>query len=211
MNWLTRIGIIGAFGFALIGKVSAQTDEVQQLLLNVEKLDQLREMLDNMRDKYQILTQGYNQVRNVAEGNFTLHEAFLNRLVQVNPKVRTYYKVGEIIRMQSQFLEGIVQAKREFRLGNFLEEREMQQVERMFGQLSSSSLSLLEELMLILSDSQLQMNDFERIQAIDRVHGSTMELGKGVRRFSNSLGQLSEIRKSKLAEFKTLENLINHE
>lgn len=185
----------------------AQSDEVQQLLLNVEKLDQLREMLDNMRDKYRILTQGYNQVKGIAEGNFNLHQAFLNRLVQVNPKVKSYYKVGEIIELQLGLIQGLAKARREFRVTDFLQEQEFVQVDRLFTVWSRSSLHLLEELVLILADNQLHMDDWERIQAIDRLHLAVLDLNKGVAMFSNSLSQLGAMRSMNAHEIKTLESL----
>ncbi|RIW12109.1 hypothetical protein D0X99_19845 [Algoriphagus lacus] len=187
----------------------AQTDEIQQLLLNVEKLDQLRAMLDNMRDKYQIISKGYEKIKGISQGNFELHEAFLDRLVKVNPKVKSYYKVGEIIQLQLRLIRGISKTRQEFRLGDFLMDQEYAQVDRLFEVWSQSSLHLMEELMLILSDNQLQMDDWERIVAIDRVHASVLQLTKGVSSFSNSMAQLGEMRKMKSGEIQTLQLLID--
>lgn len=192
-------------------KSPAQTDEIQQLLLNVEKLDQLREMLDNMKDKYQILSQGYNQVKGIAEGSFQLHEAFLNRLLRVNPRVRNYHKVAEIVQLQLALIRGMTKAKQELRRRDFLQEQELIQVEQLYGAWSKSSLHLLEELMLVLSDNQLQMNDWERIQAIDRVHEAVLELNKGAARFSGSLGQLGDMRTLKSQEIQSLQLLFGNE
>ncbi|MGY4383932.1 preprotein translocase subunit YajC [Pedobacter sp. UYP24] len=55
----------------------AQSTEVQQLLLNVEKLSQLKNILSDMKKGYTIVTNGYNAVKNISQGNFSLHEVFL--------------------------------------------------------------------------------------------------------------------------------------
>ncbi|MBS4040998.1 MAG: hypothetical protein KGZ81_10425 [Flavobacteriales bacterium] len=203
--------MMGLSSWLSIQACRAQTDEIQQLLLNVEKLDQLKEMLDNMQEKYRILSQGYQQIKGIAEGNFQLHQAFLDRLVRVNPNVRAYYKVGEIIQLQIGLVRGIEDARTHFQLGDYLQDKEFQQVNRLLGTWSKSSFHLLEELMLILSDNQLQMDDGERIQAIDRVHESLSELSKGVGKFSNSLSQLGELRKSKSQDLQTLQTLLGSE
>ena len=189
----------------------AQSDEVQQLLLNVEKLEQLRGILDNMREKYQILTQGYNRVKGIAEGNFKLHEAFLNRLVEVNPNVKAYYKVGEILDLQLGLIRNLAKARREFRMADYFQEQELGQIDLLFGSWSQSSLNLLEELFLVLSDHELQMDDWERIQAIDRVHLAVLELGKGAAMFSGSLSRLGTLRAMKSGEILTLQTLIGDE
>lgn len=189
----------------------AQSDEVQQLLLNVEKLNQLKHMLENMKDKYLIIRQGYNQVKGIAEGNFNLHQAFLNRLLKVNPNVRAYYKVGEIVELQISLIRGMAKVKQEFRWSDFLEEQEFAQVDRLFSVWSRSSLNLLEELLLILSDNQLEMGDWERIEAIDRLHASVLNLSKGVAMFANSISELGDLRNMKSRELTTLQTLFGDE
>ncbi|MBC7384425.1 MAG: TerB family tellurite resistance protein, partial [Bacteroidia bacterium] len=65
------------------GRVSAQSEEVQQLLLNVIKLEQLKKILNNMYDGYKVLTKGYNTIKTISEGNFSIHKVFLDGLLQV--------------------------------------------------------------------------------------------------------------------------------
>ncbi|MFX9630904.1 hypothetical protein ABTO69_20345, partial [Acinetobacter baumannii] len=62
----------------MLFKGKAQSDEVQQLLLNVEKLAQFKKILQNMYDGYKLLHKGYTAVKNISEGNFSLHKTFLD-------------------------------------------------------------------------------------------------------------------------------------
>lgn len=78
-------------------KASAQTDEIAQLLLNVEKLAQFKQILSDMKKGYQILEGGYNTIKDISEGNFSLHKAFLDGLMQVSPTVRNYKRIADII------------------------------------------------------------------------------------------------------------------
>ena len=65
-------------------KTFSQTDEAQQLLLNVEKLAQLKQILKDMYKGYEIVSKGYNTIKNISEGNFDLHKVFLDGLMQVS-------------------------------------------------------------------------------------------------------------------------------
>lgn len=208
---MRRMFICVMFGICFSGfptGVRAQEDEIQQLLLNVEKLEQLKDLLENMKEKYRILNQGYQQVSNLTEGNFRLHEVFLNRLVQVNPKVRSYHRVGEIIQLQIRMIQAIAASKNEFRRNDLLNEEELDQVFRVFSSFSSSGLKNLGELTLILTDRELQMDDWERLKGIDRVYESMLSLSNGLGRYHVSLQGLTELRKSHVLDTKTLKNVL---
>ena len=74
---MKKILVILFISFGCPTLVNAQSQEIAQLILNLEKLKQLEEILDNMYKGYKILTKGYNTIKNIAEGNFNLHQVFL--------------------------------------------------------------------------------------------------------------------------------------
>jgi len=75
----------------------AQADELAQLALNIQKLSQLKKILQNMYNGYQIISKGYNTVKDLSQGNFNLHEVFLNGLYAVNPAIKNYKRIPGII------------------------------------------------------------------------------------------------------------------
>ena len=96
----------------------AQSTEAQQLLLNVEKLAQLKKILSNMKKGYEIVSTGYNTIKDISKGNFNLHDAFLNALLQVSPTVRKYKRVADIITCQSQIVKEYRSAFNRFKSTN---------------------------------------------------------------------------------------------
>lgn len=92
---------LSAFTFSLS---RAQSTEVQQLLLNVEKLSQFKNILSDMKKGYQIVSTGYNSVKNISQGNFSLHEVFIDGLMLVSPEVRKYHKVAGILTYQKDIV-----------------------------------------------------------------------------------------------------------
>jgi hypothetical protein len=78
----------------------AQTPEVTQLILNIQKLNQLRKILKELKAGYDILFKGYTTIKDISKGNFKLHEAFLDGLLEVSPAVKRYKRIAEIIDFQ---------------------------------------------------------------------------------------------------------------
>src|SRR5690606_21844728 len=97
------------------GSASAQTQEATQLLLNYEKLKQLEEILDNMYKGYKILTQGYDRIKGIAEGNYKLHQLFLDGLLEVSPTVRKYKRIPQIISYQQILMREYRRAYQRFK------------------------------------------------------------------------------------------------
>ena len=93
----------------------SQSQEAKQLLLNVEKLAQLKLMLSHMKTGYQILEKGYTSIKNISQGNFNLHRDFLKGLLQVSPAVKKYSKIADIIRFQLKLVKEAKDALAEFR------------------------------------------------------------------------------------------------
>jgi hypothetical protein len=152
-----------------VGKLPAQTQEAQQLLLNYAKLKQLEEILDQMYKGYKILTSGYKKIKDIAEGNFNLHKVFLDGLYQVNPQVKKYYRVAEIIKYQKLLVDEYKRATKRFKQTDHLTDDEIRYILNVFQFLGKQSLKNLEELIMIITANKLRMNDSERIAAIDRI------------------------------------------
>ena len=48
-------------------KIFAQSKEVQQLLLDIEKLAQFKQILTDLKKGYQIVSTGYSTIKNLSE------------------------------------------------------------------------------------------------------------------------------------------------
>lgn len=122
--------------------LSAQSVEAQQLLLNVEKLAQLKQILSDLKKGYQIVSSGYNTIRNISQGNFNLHKAFLDGLLQVSPAVRNYKKVGDIIHYQVLIVKEYKNAFRRFKQDNNLNPQELDYIGKVYDNLFNQSLKI---------------------------------------------------------------------
>ncbi len=151
------------------GKAVAQSDEAQQLLLNVEKLAQLKSILNNMYKGYQIVSEGYITIKDISQGNFNLHDVFLNGLLQVSPTVKNYKGIADIINYQIQLVKEYKSAFKKFKTSNLFNATEIKYLDNVYGNLFKKSIQNLDELAIIITAGKLRMSDGERINAIDRI------------------------------------------
>jgi len=162
----------------------AQEEELQQLALNLEKLNQFRAILTKMYEGYQILTRGYNTVKNLAEGNFSIHKQFMDGLMAVSPAVRNYHKIATIVSYQKDILREYKSALKQFHSLNIFDATHLQYIEAVYDHLVDRSLKDLDELIMIITANQLRMNDAERITAIDRICASISDQLSFLRHFN---------------------------
>jgi hypothetical protein len=164
----TIAGLLIALSFPI--QSQAQSQEAVQLILNYEKLQQLEEILDNMYKGYKILTKGYNTIKDIAEGNFNLHQVFLDGLLAVSPAVSNYMRIPTIIQYQQYLISEYKRAFNRFKDDPNLTVREIKYLENVYDNLFKQSLHNLDELLMIVTASKLRMSDEERLQAIDRIY-----------------------------------------
>jgi regulatory protein YycH of two-component signal transduction system YycFG len=191
----------------LAPSANAQTQEATQLLLNYEKLKQLEEILDNMYKGYKILTTGYNRIKDIAEGNYTLHQVFLDGLFAVNPSVAKYKRIPDIIRYQSLLMKEYRRAFNRFKNDPNLTPDEVKYLERVYSYLVKQSLRNLEELTMIVTANKLRMSDDERIQSIDRIYFDIENKLSFLRYFNNSTQVLVAQRAKEDSEVGTVKKL----
>lgn len=200
------------FGMCRIQPASAQADEIAQLLLNVEKLAQFKQILSDMKKGYEILKGGYTTVKDISEGNFSIHKAFLDGLSAVSPTVRKYYKVAEIINTQTNMVQQYRGAYRRFREDRNFSEQEIQYMGRVYENLFKKSLQNLDELAMILTPGTTRMSDDERLKAIDRIHSDMQDHAVFLNQFNHNISSLGIQRAREQQDVKKLRSLygINH-
>src|SRR5450755_4609388 len=86
-------------------KSNAQVYELERLILDIEKLSQLKSILSDLYKGYEILKTGYTTIKDISEGNFNLHKAFLDGLLAVSPVVQEYERVADIIDLQTRIVK----------------------------------------------------------------------------------------------------------
>lgn len=176
----------------LISKIGfAQSDEAKQLLLNVEKLAQFKSILKNMKDGYQLLHKGYTIIKDISEGNFSLHKTFLDGLMEVSPVVKKYKRVADIINYQIRIVKEYKSAFREFKEKKRFTVAEIEYIGKVYGNLFDQSVKNIDDLAMVITAGKLRMSDDERLQAIDKLYEEIVNQYSFLNEFNNSTAILA--------------------
>lgn len=196
-----------AIGLQSFNPILAQSDEVQQLLLNWEKLQELEKILDNMYTGYKILDKGYTTIKNISEGNYTLHQAFIDGLMAVNPTIRNYKRIPFIIDYQKLLIKEYKNAYNRFKDDPNFKPEEITYLANVYSFLFQASLRNIDDLLMIITATKLRMSDDERMQAIDRIFYD-MEGKLVFLRSFNSRTQLLAIQRARsMNDVRTIQHL----
>jgi len=172
-------------------KSFAQSQEVQQLLLNWEKLTQLKQLLNDMYSGYEIVYKGYTTIKDISEGNFTLHKEFLDGLLEVSPTIKKYKRIADIISYQLRIVKGYKVAYNEFKESKNFTVAEIEHLGKVYSSLLNEGIKCLDELAMIITAGKLRMSDDERLQAIDRIYSRIVEQFSFLKDLNNSTAVLS--------------------
>jgi len=194
MATIKKIIISGLLLFSI--KAHAQLSDAQQLILDIEKLTQLKGILADMKTGYQIYSQGYGTISGLAKGNFNLHNVYLTGLLAVSPTVRNYGHVADILLQQASLVSEYKRANRAFKQSGSFSASELSYMSDVYTRLINQSLDNLDELNTILSDSKLRMSDAERIKGIDSIYASSTDQLQCLRAF-NRQGIILSLQRSK--------------
>jgi hypothetical protein len=150
-KWVLII-LISAFGSTSFG----QSQEVQQLLLNWEKLTQLKTLLDDMYTGYEIIYKGYSTIKDISEGNFTLHKDFLDGLLAVSPVVQKYRRIADITSYQLRIVKGCKTALHQFKQDKHFTPDEIEHLGKVYSNLLNEGIKCLDELAMIITSGKLR-------------------------------------------------------
>lgn len=198
---LSLVGVLPAF------HASAQADELAQLALNIEKLTQFKQILSDMKKGYEILSGGYNTIKNIAQGNFNLHKVFLDGLMEVSPAVRNYRRVADITHYQIMLVNEYRTAFDRFRRDNNFNPDELAYLGRVYDNLFNESLRNLDGLLTVITAGKTRMSDDERLQAIDRIFEDMQDKLMFLRHFNNNTTILAVQRAKEHNDVQTLRKI----
>jgi hypothetical protein len=188
-------------------QVKAQSDDMVQLILDIEKLTQLKGILTDMKTGYDIINGGYNEVKQIASGNVNVHTVFLNGLLAINPEIAKYGRVADIVLKQGYIVTEYQRYYSQFRNGGTFNSDEIAYMANVYTTLLQQSLQNLSQLTDVLAAGKLRMSDDDRLKAIDRIYADTDDKLTFLRSFDQQTAVLAAQRQHELNNYSTLQKL----
>lgn len=117
---------------------------------------------------YDIASTGLQSIKDITNGEFGLHTAYITSLKAVSPVIRNNIKVAEIIETQLNITKafGSVKSSKALTLSNQLYILDVR--EKVMDECAKD----LDELLLVITSGKLEMSEKERIRRLDRIYSS---------------------------------------
>lgn len=119
---------------------------------------------------YKIANKGLTTIRNIKNGDFSLHSDFFSSLKKVSPQVKKSANVADIIALQIRIIKDRKATLKNLSDGGQLTAGEMEYCKEVFDRLLDECFKNIEELLQVVTSGELVMKDDERIQKIDRIY-----------------------------------------
>lgn len=203
-KWMV-LCVVALFGVA--GRANAQSAELEQLILDIQKLSQLKSILSDLYKGYQIVSSGYETIKNISQGNFSLHQVFLDGLLLVSPAVANYKRIPDIINDQLLIVKEYKNAIAMYRRDKHFLPDEMIYLGSVYNNLFNQSLNTLNELIMVITPNKTRMSDAERISSIDRLYTDMDEKLTFLRYFNNHTTLLAVQRAKEQNDVATLQHI----
>ena len=139
---------------------------------------------------YAIVTGGLNAISDIKKGDFSLHNNYFNSLSSVNPGIKKYIKVAQIISLQISIAKQVNSIMKICKSGQ-LTNVELNYIQHVFNSLLDDCAKDLDELAGLITDGDQQMKDDERLKRIDKLYADMQEKQTFVQSFGNQAKGLS--------------------
>lgn len=116
---------------------------------------------------YSIAKEGLNTIGDFKRGEFNLHTGYFNSLKSVNPKIKQYAKVADIMAMQVTIIQSYGRTRRHVRESGAFNGEELDYIMRVLGRLLDDCSNTLDELISVTTDGNPEMKDDERLKRIN--------------------------------------------
>jgi len=152
---------------------------------------------------YDIVGSGLHTIRDISNGEFSLHNSFIASLKAVNPLVRKSTKVADIIVMQIE----ISRAFKNTGKNSLLPVSSQLYIAEVKEKVIDECWNDLEELLLIVTSGRIEMSDNERIERLDRIYLAMLDKSAFAQNFTAEVDMLVLQKKSELNSIERIRRL----
>ncbi|WP_374173161.1 hypothetical protein [Flavobacterium tructae] len=169
---MKKIIVLFLVGLFLNQAVQAQAKQRKELLLQIAAL---QVYIDYARKGYSTVSKGLNFIGDAKKGEVNLHGDYFTSLLKINPKVKNYYKVAEILSMQFNIMKIYKRTYADLKGNDLFHGNELDYIGRSFERLLENCSATLGQLLVLTTDLKLELKDDQRIERIDALHKTMLE------------------------------------
>jgi hypothetical protein len=197
---MKKIFLLLLFAILISGNMQAQAKQQRMLL---QQIAALQTYIGYAQKGYSVAKKGLNTINDFKRGEFKLHTDYLTSLKQVNPKIKKYARITEIIALQIKIIKSYKSLYPQIRQDDLFHGDEVDYIKRVFERVLDNCDDNIDELLTIVSDGTLEIKDDERIKRIDIVYQNMLDNYAFSESFSNQTKLMAVSKAKELKEAKT--------
>lgn len=141
----------------------------------VQQIAALKVYAGCLQKGYSIAREGWQMIGALKKGELDLHRAFFYSLESVNPGIKSYARVADIIQLQAMVLRDCNRVAKQLAQHDLFNPEERGYLYRVFDKLFADGLATVSALMRVITPGKLTMKDAERLERIDRLYEDMQE------------------------------------
>jgi hypothetical protein len=173
----------------------------------LQQIAALQVYIGYMQKGYSIAKEGLNAISVIKHGEFSLHKDYFNSLKTVNPKIKNYSKVADIVVLQVNIIKTYKEAAKQLKRSGTFNAGEMVYINGVFDRLLDDCTKTIDALITVTTSGELEMKDDERLKRIDAIHSAMQDKYTFVQGFSNEAKLLAASRISEQKDIQTIRAL----
>ncbi|RZM29218.1 MAG: hypothetical protein EOO88_05835 [Pedobacter sp.] len=191
------------------GSVQAQTfsewfrQKKTQKKYLLQQIAALQVYIEYAQKGYKIAKEGLTTIGGFTKGEFNLHSDYFNSLKMVNPEIKQYAKVADIIAMQLKIVQDYNRSYGQISRSNAFNADELDYIRRVFSRLLDDCEETLDELIAVTTNGKLEMKDDERMARIDKLYLDMQDKYTFAQSFSNDAKTLAAARAKENTDVRT--------
>lgn len=180
-----------------------------QIKLYIQQIAANKVYIEYLRKGYAIVQTGLKTIGDIKSGHFNLDIDFFDGLEKINPEVRNYANVADIISLNIQTVKRTKKLLQEVRGSDLFTERTISYAAKATDALLIHCSELVNELATLLKSSELKMSDDERIKRINELYRQSRDNYAFVNYFSSELQKMQLQKEKELRDAHVLKDLLN--
>jgi predicted lactoylglutathione lyase len=141
----------------------------------IQQIAAFQMYLGYVQKGYSIAQTGLSTISNIKKGDFNLHRDFFSSLKSINPRIRNYAKVADIIAFQINIMKIYKDTYRQVQTSLLFDAGEADYILKVFTNLLSNCTEIIDDLINVTTDGELEMKDDERLRRIEALYRSMQD------------------------------------
>ncbi len=136
----------------------------------VQQIAAFQMYLRYVQKGYSIAQKGLTTISSIKKGDFNLHRDLFSSLKSINPKIRNYAKVADIVLFQIKIVQVYKDAYKQVQTTHCFNAGEVDYIFKVFTNILSACADIIDVLIIVTTDEELEMKDNERLKRIDALY-----------------------------------------